>query len=95
MIYLSNLRTILSQPDFQPEINNHQDVIDQGIKSVYVIYPPEWIPVQYGIYEGEEENQIKPMVNPIETYKKVSKYMYLGTSKIYKPFVIQLFSPKN
>ena len=57
MIYLSNLRTILSKPDLQPEINNNKDVIEQGIKSVYVIYPPKWIPNKYGMYEGEEENQ--------------------------------------
>ena len=59
LIYLSNLRTILTRPEFQPEINSHSDVIDQGIQTVYTIYPKMFIAGSYRIYDGEQDEEIK------------------------------------
>ena len=43
MFYNSNLRTRLVTPDFEPEVNSMEDVLDQNIRWVHVNYPQEYV----------------------------------------------------
>ena len=76
MFYNSNLRTRLVTPDFEPEINSVEDVLEQDIRWVHVHYPQEYIdwlaPVKV------VENQ--------DLYNKVS----FGTSLLTKLFNVSV-----
>ena len=43
MFYNSNLRTRLVTPDFEPEVNSVEDVLEQNIRYVHVHYPHEYV----------------------------------------------------
>ena len=62
MFYNSNLRQFLILPTYQPEINNDEDLLDLGIKTIYTDTPHEWMHDYFGQYE----------VNRPELYFKVS-----------------------
>ena len=47
LIYNSVLRTILTIPKLEPEINSLDDVIKNNIETIYVDFPAFFIPFRY------------------------------------------------
>ena len=47
MFYSSNLRQQLVAPRYEPEVNNEQDILDQGYEKIYVWTADKDIAVQY------------------------------------------------
>ena len=47
MVYSSNLRQLLVVPKYEPEVNNEQDILDQGYKNIYTWEGDEMLPVYF------------------------------------------------